>query len=297
MVCLLCGGAGLASIALEPSQRLAISGEAAISSDRVKRMHDETEDVIAELQAMLDRADRIVSFTGAGISTESGVPDFRSPGSPWMVNKPIPFEAFVQSREARIEAWRRKFAMDDHYRDAQPNIGHLALAALVADGRSPAIVTQNIDGLHQASGVAGDKVVELHGNGTYATCLDCGWRHELAAIRPVFEATGEPPVCLMCAGLVKSATISFGQAMPQEQMMRAQALALECDLFLVVGSSLVVFPAATLPVIAKRQGARLVILNREPTELDPIADLVIRADSGRALAPLASGPGGPARQG
>ncbi|CAH1678528.1 NAD-dependent protein deacetylase [Hyphomicrobiales bacterium] len=249
-------------------------------------MQDETEDAIAELHAMLDRADAILSFTGAGISTESGVPDFRTPGSPWMVNKPIPFEAFVQSREARIEAWRRKFIMDDHYRDARPNVGHRALARLVADGRSPAIVTQNIDGLHQASGVPAGQVVELHGNGTYATCLTCGWRHELAAIRPAFEATGEPPSCIMCAGPVKSATISFGQAMPQEAMTRAQALALECDLFLVVGSSLVVYPAAALPVIAKRQGAKLVILNREPTDLDPIADLVIRAESGTALAPL-----------
>ncbi|WP_248313487.1 Sir2 family NAD-dependent protein deacetylase [Bosea sp. F3-2] len=235
---------------------------------------------------MLDRADSILSFTGAGISTESGVPDFRSPGSPWMVNKPIPFEAFVQSREARIEAWRRKFAMDDHYREARPNIGHRALARLVADRRSPAIVTQNIDGLHQASGVPAGQVIELHGNGTYATCLNCGWRHELAAIRPAFEASGEPPSCMMCTGPVKSATISFGQAMPQGAMMRAQALTLECDLFLVVGSSLVVYPAATLPVIAKRQGAKLVILNREPTELDPIADLVIRAESGVALGPL-----------
>lgn len=251
-------------------------------------MQDETEDAIAELHAMLDRADRIVSFTGAGISTESGVPDFRTPGSPWMANKPIPFDLFVKSREARIEAWRRKFTMDDHYREARPNIGHHALAKLVADGRSPAIVTQNIDGLHQASGVPDGRVIELHGNGTYATCLDCGWRHELAAIRPAFEATGEPPSCLMCTGPVKSATISFGQAMPQEAMMRAQGLALECDLFLVVGSSLVVFPAATLPVIAKRQGAKLVILNREPTELDPIADLVIRAESGQALAPILS---------
>jgi len=251
-------------------------------------MQDETEDAIAELHAMLDRADSIVSFTGAGISTESGVPDFRTPGSPWMVNKPIPFEAFVQSREARIEAWRRKFTMDDHYRDAQPNIGHRALARLVAEGRSPAIVTQNIDGLHQASGVPEEQVIELHGNGTYATCLTCGWRHELAAIRPAFEATGEPPACIMCAGPVKSATISFGQAMPQQQMMRAQELALECDLFLVVGSSLVVYPAATLPIIAKRQGAKLVILNREPTDLDPIADLIIRAESGVALARLAS---------
>lgn len=250
-------------------------------------MPDDTDDTIDALHALLDRAASIVAFTGAGISTESGVPDFRTPGSPWMVNKPIPFEAFVKSREARIEAWRRKFAMDDHYADAAPNIGHRALARLVAEGRAPAIVTQNIDGLHQASGVPEDQVIELHGNGTYATCLACGWRHELAAIRPVFEATGAPPDCMICAGPVKSATVSFGQAMPRDKMSAAQQLALEAELFLVVGSSLVVYPAATLPIIAKKQGARLVIVNREPTELDAIADLVVRAEIGTVLARLA----------
>ena len=251
-------------------------------------MTDEANDAIDELHALLDAAGAIVGFTGAGISTESGVPDFRTPGSPWMTNKPIPYAAFVASAEARREAWRRKFAMDDHYRGAVPNRGHRALARLVADGRSPGIVTQNIDGLHQASGVAEDAVVELHGNGTYATCLSCGWRHELDAIRPTFEATGEPPACVMCAGPVKSATISFGQTMPQAQMRRAHELTLRADLFLVAGSSLVVFPAATFPVIAKRNGAKLVIVNREPTELDAIADLVVRAEIGPALGRLAA---------
>lgn len=250
-------------------------------------MPDGTQDAIETLHAMLDRAGSIVAFTGAGISTESGVPDFRSAGSPWMVNKPIPFEAFVKSREARAEAWRRKFAMDDHYAGAAPNAGHRALARLVGQGRAPAIITQNIDGLHQASGVPDDRVIELHGNGTYATCLACGRRHELAEIRPTFEATGEPPDCAACGGPVKSATISFGQAMPQDKMIRAQQLALDAELFLVLGSSLVVYPAATLPVIAKRQEATLVIVNREPTELDAIADLVVRAEIGAALGPLA----------
>lgn len=250
-------------------------------------MQDETSDAIAELHRLLDQSRIVVAFTGAGISTESGVPDFRTPGSPWMTNKPIPFEAFVASREARIEAWRRKFAMDDHYRDAAPNQGHAALARLVREGRSPGLITQNIDGLHQASGIPEERVVELHGNGTYATCLSCGWRHELDAIRIAFEASGEPPSCMMCAGPVKSATISFGQAMPQAQMRQAHALTMEADLFLVVGSSLVVFPAATFPVIAKRKGAKLAIVNREPTELDEIADLVVRAEIGAALGPLA----------
>lgn len=251
-------------------------------------MDEATQDAIEELHAMLDRARVIVPFTGAGISTESGVPDFRSPGSPWMQNKPIPFEVFLASREARIEAWRRKFAMDDHYRDARPNRGHRALATLVAEGRSPGVITQNIDGLHQASGIAEDSVIELHGNGTYATCLSCGWRHKLAAIRAEFEASGEPPACMMCAGVVKSATISFGQQMPQQPMLRAHELTMSADLYLVAGSSLVVFPAATFPVIAKRNGARLVILNREPTDLDPIADLVVRSEIGPALARLAN---------
>ncbi len=251
-------------------------------------MQNEHNDAIDTLHALLDRASAVVGFTGAGISTESGVPDFRTPGSPWRVHKPIPFEAFVASREARIEAWRRKFAMDDHFAGAQPNRGHRALASLVAQGRSPGIVTQNIDGLHQASGVPEDGIVELHGNGTYATCLGCGWRHELSAIRPAFEASGEPPACTICDGLVKSATISFGQAMPQAQMRRAQALTLQADLFLVAGSSLVVYPAATFPVIAKRNGAKLVIVNREPTELDAIADLVVRAEIGPALARLSN---------
>jgi NAD-dependent deacetylase len=237
---------------------------------------------------LIGRARTIVGFTGAGISTESGIPDFRSPDSPWMRHKPIPFQAFVTSAEARREAWRRKFAIDDLGRDAEPSRGHRALAALVAAGRMPAVVTQNIDGLHQASGIPPDRIVELHGNGTYAACLSCGLRHELGAIRLLFEATGEPPTCLACGGLVKSATISFGQSMPAEPMRRAQALALSCDLFLVVGSSLVVYPAAAFPVTAKRNGATLVIVNREPTDLDASADLVVSGEIGEVFEPLLS---------
>jgi NAD-dependent deacetylase len=243
-------------------------------------------DQIDALRALVARSSVIAGFTGAGISTESGVPDFRSPGSPWMRNKPIPFEAFLRSAEARREAWRRKFTMDDLYRDARPSRGHAAFASLVAQGRMPAVITQNIDGLHHEAGIPADRVIELHGNGTYAACLECERRHELDWVRPRFEATGEPPACESCGGLVKSATISFGQAMPEEPMQRAQELALACDLFLVVGSSLVVYPAAALPVLAKRNGAALVIVNREPTELDAIADLVIQAEIGPVLEPF-----------
>jgi NAD-dependent deacetylase len=238
---------------------------------------------IAVLRDLVSRASTIVAFTGAGISTESGVPDFRSPDSPWMRNKPIPFDAYLASPEARREAWRRKFAMDDLYAGAKPSRGHRALASLVRSGRMPAVITQNIDGLHQASGVPADKVVELHGNGTYATCLGCGRRHELAWVRERFAAGGEAPACEACDGIVKSATISFGQAMPEAAMRRAQELTLACDLFLAIGSSLVVYPAAGFPVMAARNGARLVILNREPTDLDELADVVINADIGAAL--------------
>ena len=250
--------------------------------------HETPDDLAADLRALIGRARSVVAFTGAGISTESGVPDFRSPGSPWLENKPIDFAEWIASEEARCEAWRRKFRMDDIYRGAQPSAGHRALAALVTGGKSPGVITQNIDGLHQAAGIADDKVVELHGNGTYATCLSCGLRHELADVRRDFEANGRAPTCQACGGMVKSATVSFGQAMPEAAMRQARELALGCDLFLAIGSSLVVYPAAGFPVLAKRNGARLVIINREPTDLDSIADLVIAGEIGSVLGPLAA---------
>ena len=238
---------------------------------------------IATLQDMIQDARIVAGFTGAGISTESGIPDFRSPDSPWMRNKPIPFAAFAASPEARREAWRRKFVMDNLYRGARPNRGHLALASLVSRGRMAAVITQNIDGLHQQSGIPAERIIELHGNGTYAACLACARRHELDWIRARFDASGDPPACVECGGIIKSATISFGQAMPEAQMRRARDVTLACDLFLAVGSSLVVYPAAGFPVLAKRNGARLVIINREATDLDGLADLVIRADIGVVL--------------
>lgn len=240
-----------------------------------------------DLVEMISSARAVTAFTGAGISTESGVPDFRTPGSPWLANKPIDFDVYMASEEARAEAWRRKFTMDDTYRGARPSRGHHALAGLVRSGKSPGIITQNIDGLHQAAGLPDEAVTELHGNGTYATCLGCGLRHELGPIRARFEASGCAPVCEACGGIVKSATVSFGQPMPAAAMRRARELALACDLFLVVGSSLVVYPAAGFPVLAKRNGARLVIVNREPTELDAIADLVVAGEIGPAFEPLA----------
>lgn len=238
------------------------------------------------LAGLLADAGRIVPFTGAGISTESGIPDFRSPGSPWLTNKPIDFALFVASEAARREAWRRKFAIDDLHRGARPGPGHAALARLVHEGRSPGIITQNIDGLHQASGVPEDRLVELHGNGTYAVCLGCGLRHELEVVRADFESSGRAPRCTSCGEPVKSGTISFGQAMPGRAMAQAGEWTRQADLFLAVGSSLQVLPAAGFPRLAKQGGARLVIVNREATALDDIADVVIRGEIGAVLGPL-----------
>ncbi|HEV7690316.1 MAG TPA: Sir2 family NAD-dependent protein deacetylase [Hyphomonadaceae bacterium] len=231
----------------------------------------------------LKQASRIVVFTGAGISTESGIPDFRSPGGVWSKMKPIYFQEFVGSETKRREAWGRVFSGAAGWVGKQPNAGHHAVARLIHAGKASSIITQNVDNLHQASGVPEDKVIELHGNASYATCLECGLRHELEELRPVFVDRGEIPVCRECGELVKTATISFGQQMPEEPMMRAEEETHLCDLFLVLGSSLVVTPAALFPVKAKRNGARLVILNREETPLDDMADLVLNEEIGPTM--------------
>ena len=238
---------------------------------------------IDRLREMIDGAKRIVAFTGAGISTESGIPDFRSPGGIWTKYQPIYFDDFMSSEEMRRESWRRKFATDETMVKAEPNAGHRALAKLVEQGKMTAIITQNVDGLHQRSGVPASKIIELHGNATYASCLDCGARHELEPIKKAFEANGALPLCEKCDGIVKTATISFGQAMPEIQMARAQDETMQCDLFMVLGSSLVVYPAAGFPRIAKRRGAGLVILNRDPTDQDDDADLVLHNEIGPTL--------------
>ena len=238
----------------------------------------------ARLEAMIHEATAIVPFTGAGISTECGIPDFRSPGGLWTKNRPIPFDEFLASQDARNESWRRRFAMEDQFGDAKPGRGHRALASLYRAGKVAAVVTQNIDNLHQASGIAPEHVVELHGNTTYAACLDCAERYQLSWVRERMEqANGCAPDCPACGGFIKTATISFGQAMPDAAMQRAQELALSCDLFLAIGSSLVVWPAAGFPLMAKRNGAKLIIINREPTEFDEVADLVVRQDIGTVL--------------
>jgi NAD-dependent deacetylase len=242
---------------------------------------------IRRLHDLVNDARVILPFTGAGISTECGIPDFRSPGGIWTRYQPIPFDQFMASAEMRREAWRRRFAMDAQFSTARPGRGHLALASLYRAGKIPAVITQNIDNLHQSPGISEEHVIELHGNNSYALCLDCAKRFELSWVRQQFtDANERAPDCPDCGGHIKTATISFGQAMPERQMRRAEQLTLDCDLFLAVGSSLVVWPAAGFPLLAKRNGARLVIINREATEFDEIADLVVREDIGTVLSPF-----------
>jgi len=224
-----------------------------------------------------------VIFTGAGMSTESGIPDFRSPGGIWTRMQPIAFEDYLTDPAARRLSWQRRLEMEETWSTVAPNTGHYAVAKMVAHGKASHVITQNIDGLHQQSGVPDEKLIELHGSTRYAKCLDCGTRVEVPQILAHFTAHGDAPDCAHCGGLVKTATISFGQAMPEGEMARADAAVRACDLMLVLGSSLTVYPAAGFPVQAKRQGAGLAILNREETPLDRHADLVINAEIGPTL--------------
>jgi NAD-dependent deacetylase len=241
-----------------------------------------TEAAIDRLRELIAEARTVLPFTGAGISTECGIPDFRSPGGIWTKLRPIPFDEFLASEDMRDESWRRRFAMDEQFSTARPGRGHRALADLYRAGKVQAVITQNIDNLHQASGIPADRVVELHGNTTYATCLDCARRYDLAWVRSRFQSASRSPDC-ECGGYIKTATISFGQTMPEGPMRRAEELTRACDVFIAIGSSLVVWPAAGFPLMAKQSGARLVILNRDATELDNVADLVIHDDIGTVL--------------
>ena len=241
-----------------------------------------TEDAAA-LARLIGESRRIVIFTGAGISTESGIPDFRSPGGIWTRMQPISFQDYLADPDARRLSWQRRLEMEETWRTVKPNSGHQAIAELVTSGKASHVITQNIDGLHQQSGVPDEKLIELHGSTRYAKCLDCDTRIEVADILLHFAEHGEAPVCARCGGLVKTATISFGQPMPEGEMARSEAAVKACDLMLVLGSSLTVYPAAGFPLLAKRMGAGLAIVNREETPLDPGADLVINAEIGPTL--------------
>jgi NAD-dependent deacetylase len=243
---------------------------------------------IEELARLVQNARRGVVFTGAGISTECGIPDFRSPGGFWTKNKPIQFQEFLASEETRIEAWRRFFQIHDLLTGAQPGPSHRAVAELHARGHIAKVITQNIDDLHERSGIPARDVIRLHGTGTHASCLSCGMRHEIADIRAALQTRGHPPPCNSCGGIVKSATVSFGQSMPEQSMADARAATFNSDLFVAAGSSLVVFPAAGFPVMASDGRIPLVIINREATGLDGLSRLVINAELHAVLPAVAS---------
>lgn len=228
----------------------------------------------------------MVVLTGAGISTGSGIPDFRSPGGIWEKFRIIDYSEFITSEAARLEDWRRRFFMEDQLGKVKPNIGHEMVANWVKAGKCSTLVTQNIDGLHFDAGTPEDVTIEIHGNARYAYCIDCDLRHEIAECRQQLETDGTSPKCFDCGGIVKSAVVMFGQAMPERQTKTAFEAAQACDLFIAMGTSLLVNPAASLPQIARDNGAKLVIINRETTPLDPIADLVIHEEIGEVMTKL-----------
>lgn len=246
-------------------------------------MSNEFTQAIDHFRALLKTSQRAVVFTGAGISTESGIPDFRGPNGLWTRFKPIYFDDFVASAAVRQSSWQQWFESGHDWLAATPNDGHLAVATLVAKGKVTAVITQNVDNLHQASGVPAGQVIELHGNATYAKCLSCQRSVEMDAVAQEFRETGAVGPCSQCGGIIKSATVSFGEMMPPEPMQSAEEATLACDLLIVLGSSLTVYPAAGFPEIARERGATLVIVNNEATDLDAQADLVIHAGIGETM--------------
>lgn len=229
---------------------------------------------LSEFAGKIRESDDIVVFTGAGISTESGIPDFRSPGGIWTRYRPVTFQEYVSSEAARIEAWKRRLDTHEALKNAKPNIGHYFVQSLDAKGKLIGLITQNVDGLHSAAGLTDEKLVELHGSNRQVVCLKCSRAYDPDEIIKRLVGDFESPKCDACGGILKSAMISFGQAMPEKPMRVAQEWTEQADVFIVMGSSLQVQPAASFPVFAKRNGALLAIVNREPGPLDEIADFV-----------------------
>jgi NAD-dependent protein deacetylase/lipoamidase len=241
-------------------------------------------DAVKSLAQLILEADQIVVFTGAGVSTESGLPDFRGSSSVWSRYDPDDFtiESFVASKNSRMRNWQFRKELVDA--DCKPNPAHFAIRDLETLGKLSCVITQNIDGLHRTAGNSEKKVIELHGTIRYAKCLSCDDRLPLGDVLERIENGEEDPHCTKCGGLLKAATVSFGEAMPQDKMQQAEHFSRSCDLFIVIGSSLVVYPAASMPLIAKQAGANLVIVNYTPTELDSLADVVIHAKAGETMA-------------
>jgi len=251
----------------------------------------ELRDKIEELAARIRSSRYLVAFTGAGISTESGIPDFRGPQGIWKKMRPIELSEFLADPQARREYWRRKIESFPQMRDAEANEGHRALARLFEAGFLKTIITQNIDGLHQKAGLPRERVIELHGSNAYISCLDCRNRYEWEEVLPFFGSNPSPslecPRCKRCGGLLKPATISFGQAMPEKETRQAFVEAGKADLLLAVGSSLQVYPAAAIPGETVRCGGTIAIINNQPTAHDPEAVFLLRGPAGEILQALA----------
>jgi NAD-dependent deacetylase len=245
----------------------------------------EKSDAVAE---MILESKKLVVFTGAGVSTESGVSDFRSPGGIWDRFDPneLNYPTFIASETSREKYWEFSRALWPEIVNAQPNPGHHAIVELYHLGKLDCLITQNIDGLHQGAGVPEDKIIELHGNTKLVKCLECGRGYPMEEIQLRLDAGTKVPCCDSCGGILKPATISFGQPMPEKETRQAEEASAACDLFLSAGSSLVVYPAAQMPLIAKANGARLVIINLTPTPHDHHADIVINEKTGPALSAI-----------
>jgi len=247
------------------------------------RTWERSGDPVASAAARLAGASRIVVFTGAGVSTDSGIPDFRSPDGIWRRYDPRQFtyQRYVSDPEARRQSWRLRREFQSMR--PEPNAAHLACVRLAEAGRLEGVVTQNIDGLHRDAGLDRELICELHGNGRWVACLTCGDRLPMSAAVARVDAGEEDPACQRCGGILKATTVSFGQSLPAAAWARAEAMVSNCDAFLAVGSSLVVYPAARLPELASENGTTLLILNREPTPLDPLADVTMRGECGVLL--------------
>ncbi len=243
------------------------------------------EDAVKRAADLLEHSGRVVAFTGAGVSTESGIPDFRSPGGIWEKYEPVYYQDFLESGEARRKYWLRSKVTYPVIRDAAPNPTHIALLELEKMGKLDCIVTQNIDRLHHKAGNLPEKIIEIHGNTAFAICLNCRRLYPRDDIQKLLEENDviEAPNCRECKGFLKDATISFGQPMPEEETTEAMRRVQACDLMLTLGSSLVVYPAAYLPRYAHEAGAKLIIINMAATPLDHLADVVIRGKTGEVL--------------
>jgi NAD-dependent deacetylase len=241
--------------------------------------------LVERVRGWIDAAGRVVALTGAGISTDSGIPDFRGPHGVWTRNpeaeKQSTIQHYMADKDVRKRAWKTRLEMFE--RKAEPNAGHRALVALEQRGKLDTLITQNVDGLHVAAGSSPARVVEVHGTTREVTCLACGERAPMERALARVRAGEDDPPCRTCGGILKSATISFGQGLVAEDIARADRAARTCDLMLAIGTKLSVWPVAGVVPVAKEAGARVVILNAEPTEMDALADVVIRGSISQVL--------------